>query len=176
MGTVSWEQMTPESLLLLFIINLMKEMFIVHCNIPNCDVFFCIISAFTLSCWLNHWVSQTLTKLYTMVCSLLLPLAGVGGAEFSTGSQGQKSGTDWGRNKQRLQKIPVHVHMGALAFLFPQAQQRPTISISTKAEPLIWREEIIHGEGSTKDIYPCFVSEAVQFFFLQCQPSPWVLW
>lgn len=47
----------------------------------------------------------------------------------------------------------------------------PTISISTKSEPLIRRKEIIRGEGYAKDICPCFVSEGVQFF-LQRQPSP----
>lgn len=80
-------------------------------------------------------------------------------------SQGTRSGTDWGLNQQWLQKLPVHAHIGGLAFLFPQAPQMPAISISTKYEPLIWKKEIIHGEGYTKDIRPCFVREGVQFFF-----------
>lgn len=78
-------------------------------------------------------------------------------------------------NRQWLQKFPVHVHTGELAFLFPQAHQMPRISIGNKSEPRIWKKEIINGEGYTKDICPCFVSENVKFF-LQCQPSPWVFW
>lgn len=142
-------------------------MFIVHYNLESCDVFFCIISAFMLSCWLNHWLGQTLIRLCAVVCSTLLLLAAGGRAGFSPGScsQGMRSGTDWGLNQQWLQKLPVHVQMGGLAFLFPQAHQIPTISISTKSEPLIWRREIIHGEGDTKDICPCFVSEGLQFFY-----------
>lgn len=125
-------------------------------------IFFCIISAFMLSCSSNHWLGQTLIKLYYGV-----PLVAEGRAEFSTGfcSPGTGSGTDWGLNQQWLQKLPAHVHMAGLAFLFPQAHQMPTISISTKSEPLIWRKEIIHGEGYTKDICPCFFSEGVQFFY-----------
>lgn len=47
----------------------------------------------------------------------------------------------------------------------------PTVSISTKSEPLTRRKEIIRGEGYAKDICPCFVREGMQFFLL-CQPSP----
>lgn len=164
-----WHQ--SESLLLLFIRNPMKEMLSVHCNIQNCDVFFCILSTFMLSCWLNHCLGQTLIKLCTVVCSIFCCLQLEAGQNSALNpvtlpcSQGTRSGTDWGLNQQRLQKLPVHAHMGGLAFLFPQAHQMPTISISTKSEPLIWRKEIIHGEGYTKDICPCFVSEGVHFFY-----------
>lgn len=151
----------------------------IHCALQHTELWcsFCLISTFMLSCWLNLWLGQTLIKRYSMVCSVLLPLSAEGRAEFSTGLCGQwpRSGTDWGLNWQRLQKLPVHALTGGLAFFFPQAHQMPTISISTKSEPFVWRKEIIHGEGCTKDICPCFVSEGVQFF-LQCQPSPWVLW
>lgn len=137
-------------------------MFIVHYNIQNCDVFLhhqCIHAVLFIKSLARSNIDQTL---YYGV-----PLVAEGRAEFSTGfcSLGTGSGTDWGLNQQWLQKLPAHVHMAGLAFLFPQAHQMPTISISTKSEPLIWRKEIIHGEGYTKDICPCFFSEGVQFFY-----------
>lgn len=132
---------------------------------------FCVISAFTLSCWLSHWLSQTLIKphIIARACSTLFPLAAEGKAEFNTGFQKQWGDKKWCTVRTEPAVVAgspcVCVHVRGLAFLSPQPQQMPAIVSSTKSGHLIWKKEIIYGEGYTKDTCLCFFRKGVRFFY-----------